>query len=129
MPPAEISGALGLNSRIERRAGDQRTTPVGGALTGLNSETHWSARLSGDHEQTDMVATVTAWLDKLEDRKPFIDRLVDSGGTMELFIGWFSDGNSAERFLWPTLQRLSELRINLSIDVYGSGIPNNASRV
>jgi len=56
----------------------------------------------------------------IETRRPFLIQFCSSGGTIEYFIGWFTNGlNTRETFGWELLRRLADLGISLSFDVYG----------
>lgn len=45
--------------------------------------------------------------------------LSSSGGKIEYFIGWYSEGNSGEEFDFELLRSLADLYIGLSFDFYG----------
>ncbi|WFU09338.1 hypothetical protein QA646_00255 [Rhizobium sp. CB3090] len=46
--------------------------------------------------------------------------LKESGGELELFIGWFIDGNGGDTFPPELLGQASRLGIALAFDVYGT---------
>ena len=63
---------------------------------------------------------LTEWADRLEKHHIFLESLVSSGGRIELFIGWFLDGNDGDIFTSGLLSKLAKLRIDLSLCLYPS---------
>ena len=62
-------------------------------------------------------------LDQLAPHRPFFHRIRSQGGTVEFFVGWFFDGNSGDVFDCDLLARMADLKIDLSLDVYGPDAP------
>jgi hypothetical protein len=55
----------------------------------------------------------------------FLHGFRSQGGTIELFVGWFLDGPSGDVFDCDLLARLADLKIDLSLDIYGPDAPTS----
>jgi hypothetical protein len=119
MDPEKISNGLGAIPSFSWKAGEQRTTPKRQPLEGINKDTYWcSEAVHG--EGSELCASLASHLSMIETRRPFLIQFCSSGGTIEYFIGWFTNGlNTRETFGWELLRRLADLGISLSFDVYG----------
>lgn len=119
MGPDEISKALGVSPSFSRKVGERRATPKGQPLEGTNEDTFWCSKpVRG--EGFALATDLASHLAEMEAHRPFLLRFCSSGGTIEYFIGWFTNGlNVGEIFGWQLLRKLSELRISLSFDIYG----------
>jgi hypothetical protein len=62
-------------------------------------------------------------LDQLAPHRPFFQRIRSQGGTIEFFVGWFFDGDSGDVFDCDLLARMADLKIDLSLNVYGPESP------
>lgn len=118
MDPEEICSELGLRPERKWKVGSQRTTPKGDVLKGVYEETYCCFKLQHPKNQglADFLIKVSA---QFEVHSEFFKRIRSTGGTIEFFIGWYSDKNSGEVFDWELLAKLAEFRINLSMDFYG----------
>jgi hypothetical protein len=120
LDPSEITSALQLNPSSSGRAGEARTSPSGRQLQGQNQESYWTARLIEDRWPPvglpDLLGRV---LGQLAPHRSFFHEIRSQGGTVELFVGWFFDGNSGDVFDCDLLARMADLKIDLSLDVYG----------
>jgi hypothetical protein len=58
-------------------------------------------------------------LELLEPHRAFLDQLVRTGGYIEVFVGWFMGGNTGEALGSELLQRMGNLGVSLSLDIYG----------
>jgi hypothetical protein len=119
MGPETISAALGETPRFSWKAGDRRRTPTGQLLEGSNDTTYWcSGSIDGDG--FDLASTIAANLESLESHRSFLADFSSTGGDVEYFIGWYTDGrNTGETFDSDLLRRLADLQIDLAFDVYG----------
>lgn len=118
----DFGSDLALKPKFSWRAGEPRLTPKGVALTGVRSESYWSAPLirdgklrSGDQPLEDELATVIAQLSPA--RETFV-RIRAEGGDVELFIGIFCDGNCGFTLGPHLLSRIGALDVTLALDVY-----------
>src|SRR5580704_7158385 len=100
MDPQDISLALHQTPRIASKAGTPRTTPTGQALEGVNESTYWCSS-PAKREGYDLAAALAAHLSTIEPYRDFLARFSSTGGTIEYFVGWFTDGlNVGEMFDW-----------------------------
>lgn len=115
MPPEELAAGLGLAPTICQKVGDPRKTPKGLLLSGRYAVTYCvfpvceSCRALAD----DIVSFVSV----LEQKAAFFESFHCSGGTSELFVGWFE--NSGEVITWELMERLGTLHVDLGLDIYG----------
>lgn len=121
--PETISIKLGQIPTTSRRAGQQRVTPTGRRLNYKNKETYWSLRLHEEKVLTskniELEASLQEWIDRLQPQEAFFLELINSGGYIELFIGWFAEGNNFGASLPPTLLRqATKLNIAIGLDIY-----------
>ncbi len=117
--PEQISEKLSMPPDISWKAGSRRISPKGKPLEGVYEKTYWSCAL--EHPAglglADFLANFTAGL---ATHKPFFKWIRTGGGRSEYFVGWFSNGNSGEMLSFDLLGKLSDLCIDLSLDVYAS---------
>jgi len=113
-----VTKELGLLPQTCWRSGEPKKTPQGELLAGVRAESYWSYRF--EHPDgislSDFLESVA---NKLKVHEQFLQSLSLAGGSLRLFIGWFSGSNSGDQFTWELLNKLAGLRIGLSFDVYG----------
>jgi hypothetical protein len=127
MDPRDITKAIGMDARIQWKAGDRRVTPTGTLLEGNREDSYWCLSFPDDplRSLADALETHVA---SLRDCTQFLDEFHASGGSAEFFIGWFVDRNSGDVLDWSLLHELAELHVSLSFDVYGSEVANTTQR-
>jgi len=117
--PEEVTWALRLTPQRADRVGEPRRGPKGRELGGVYRAMHWYCDVPHGDE-AGLVETLKAHLDLLEPHQSFLRSMVSEGGRIYYFIGWFAtDRSGGETLDWETLERLANLRISLSFDVYG----------
>ncbi|MHA6824549.1 DUF4279 domain-containing protein [Ralstonia pseudosolanacearum] len=116
--PDEICKMLGLEPKWKHRIGEPRVNPKGQILGGVYKKSYCSFRLArvNDEKLHEMLDRV---LESLAKNKQLFHRIRDEGGQTEFFIGWYSSGNTADTFDYSLLEKISDLKIDLSLDVYG----------
>jgi hypothetical protein len=88
-------------------------------LEGRWPDTYWTAKLAGgEWPQKPLVGAISGVLDQLAAHEDYLHRFRSQGGKIELFIGWFFEGQSGDVFSHHLLARLADLNIDLSLDVY-----------
>lgn len=95
-------------------------TPRGNPLKGLRRESYWTAPLetSADKHLEDALARIAQWL---EEHDLFMANHTGSGGSAELFIGFFLESFNTGFSLEPgLLAKYSSLGVGLDFDMYGS---------
>ncbi len=115
--PAEITHAVGLLPKRTTRAGDPRSTPTGEPLSGKYDFSCWMHRFDV-HEATELGVILEQLVDQFQGFRSFFHRIVEEGGSVELFCGVFANGNWDESLPYSLLGRLAEFQINLRLDVY-----------
>ena len=117
--PADITLTLGINPSRSWRVGEPRCTPKGTPLEGTWPDTYWTAILTeGQWPQEGLADTLGGLLDQIAAHKRFFHQIRSEGGRIELFVGWFFDGQSGDVFTHDLLSRMVDLKIDLSLDVY-----------
>lgn len=116
----DITQALSLKPSGGWAAGDQRVTPTGHPLEGSRKGTYWyhDFPLSRNAQ---LSSSIRSLLDRLSSRKTFFKKVRAKGGTVESFVGWFIERNSEETLGQNVLKDLSNLQIDLALDVYPPG--------
>jgi hypothetical protein len=119
MDPDEISRSLNIAPLRATRVGERRLRPNGQELGGVYPYSHWFCDIAHETEAW-LVESLDKHLDLLEPHTAFLKSFVSTGGEIYYFIGWFTtEVSGGETFDWELLQRLANLRISLSFDVYG----------
>jgi hypothetical protein len=99
------------------QAGDPRVTPKGAPLEGTWSDSYAYAKLRSPACRT-LSAGLSAILEDLGPLKSDLQAFAYGGGRAELFVGWHFYNNSGDTLDWELLQRISEHRIDLALDIY-----------
>lgn len=115
--PDQISAQLGIKPDTKWMAGSERVSPKGNLLDGKHEKSYWSCALESD-DRVGLADFLTTFTARLEAHKDFLRWIRSTGGRTEYFVGWFSNGNSGEIFSCDLLGKLSDLCIDLSLDVY-----------
>lgn len=118
--PERVTEALQVAPSRSLAAGEPRATPRGEPLEGVNAESFWTARLAdGGSDDQSLDGALEAVVDDLAERSDFLADFAESGGRLELFIGWFFDAsNSGDVLGHRLLAKAAALRLDLSFDVY-----------
>lgn len=120
MEPMEIALQLGLHPGTQHKAGSGRVTPKGALLKGTYDISYCSfpVEIAGN---TSLPSAMRDFNRRLVGHREFLSRIVDTGGSLEYFVGWFLQNASVgEVFGWQLLKECGELRIDLALDVYGA---------
>ncbi len=118
MDPTALSTELSLVPKFQWKAGEEKRSPKGRPLEGINRETYWSYDVKIEEDNT-LTESLEIFLISLKPHKKFLSELRATGGSVECFIGWFSGPNSGETFDYTLLSLFSELEVDLSLDIYG----------
>lgn len=115
----EITKLLRMEPRTKWSVGEPRRRTDGTATEGVNDHTYWTYNVP--NTETGLVDALNAHLTELESRSDFLRECVATGGEIEYFVGWFTtDVSGGDTLDWQLFKRLSELKINLALDVYGN---------
>lgn len=117
--PADITSVLGVNPFRSWRAGEPRSTLKGTPLEGTWRDSYWTAPVAeGRWPQERLADAIAALLDQLAAHRDFLRQLRSNGGRVELFVGWFLEGQGGDVLGCALLGRMADLGIDLSLDVY-----------
>ena len=119
MDPNIICEQLGLDAKHKWKCGDQRRTPKGDMLNGKYQETYCNFQLAHKSDVA-LLYLISDTNLKLKNHADFLENLRSSGGVLEYFVGMYFDKCSGEIFDFKILGELAELKIDLSLDLYGS---------
>ncbi len=117
MDPEHISEELGLKATYKWKAGTGRKTPKGETLKGTHESTYCSFELQHP-QKTGLSDLLKQFNNKLYQHRDFIKSIRVTGGSLEYFVGWYSNKDSGEIFDLELLTQLVELGIDLSIEVH-----------
>ena|SRR5690606_5695908 len=121
-PSADLSHCsreFGLEPSRQWKAGDPCTTPRGRPLEGVRGESYWTAPLdmSAHKNIEDGLSHIATWL---SEHSKFMADHARSGGSAELFIGFFLESFNSGFELSPSLlNKFGALRVGLDFDMYG----------
>lgn len=116
--PEVICKKLRMKARHKWMSGSQRKTSKGVILDGVYEYSYCSFRL--EHSKNlDLIEFLRECNERFYPHKEFFKHIRSSGGTIEYFIGWYFNGNSGEVFDLNLLSQMTELNIDLSLDIYG----------
>ena len=121
--PEDITENMRIQPSRSWMAGQRRSTAKGKRLSGFfNEETYWTADL---HKGKTLQSTrmpleefLADQLKLLEKQGNFLKQIRATGGCTEFFVGLFCTKNIGAELPSTLLGRMSELGIDLSLDVY-----------
>jgi len=117
--PDAIGAELDLQARFSHGAGWPRHLPDGGRLLGSYPDTRW--RYVEEHCSADghFAESLMTFVERLEARKQAIQGLTSSGASLTLIIAFLGDGYYGDGLSTSLLRRISDLGVELGIEVYG----------
>nr|WDE41601.1 hypothetical protein [uncultured bacterium] len=120
--PDEITKILSLAPTRKWLAGENRTTPKGTLLEGYYKESYWCGPFQ-EYEKYDSVnfeleECIDEFTNNFQKHSDFFNEIRSTGGSVELFVGLFIDGNSGIVFPSSLLSSLGGLCVDLSLDIY-----------
>ena len=118
LDPAEITAALGLQARLEWRAGQLRNTPKGDHLSGYYRDTRWRHSVRHDVNEQWFADRVSNLVDHLAAHKAFLANLKSTGGTACVIVQFIGDGYFGDQVPSQTLAKLVELGLDLGIESF-----------
>ncbi len=120
--PEEICKVLGMTARHQWTAGASRKTPKGTPIKGTYDSTYCSFRL--DHPTDMRLADFLSQCNKrFRPYQEFFKKIRSTGGSLDYFVGWYSNASSGELFSANLLSELADLKIDLGLDVYVESNP------
>jgi len=120
--PDKITGELGIEPFRKWKVGENRATPVGTLLEGINKESYWAANMQSEKKLLSTEVYMEDYLVKLNNElkrhKSYFAELIDSGGCIEYFIGWFSADNVGLTLSRELMKQTAELGIEIGLCAY-----------
>ena len=113
----DITRALSIKPSGGWTAGERRVTPAGRPLKGTHKETYWYRSLPISHN-AQLNKSVKTLISRLSSKKNFFKKVRAKGGKVEFYVGLFINRNSGESLDQDLLKDLSDLQIDLALDIY-----------
>jgi len=117
---------LGLEPLRQWSVGEPRTSPRADPLPGVWQDSYWTAPLEVMEGETleESLDRVICWL---ETHAAYLEPHRQSGGSVEIFVGFFLEAFNAGFSLAPEpMSRFARLGITLDFDVYGADDESHA---
>jgi hypothetical protein len=119
MSAGAMVAAIGMSPSRAWSKGEARSTPIGNPLEGVRDLSYASFPLV--RKQRSLLSHVLAKCEgQLADRAAILEVIRESGGTTELFIGWFLDRSGGDTLPPRLMMSLANLGLALSFDIYPS---------
>jgi len=99
------------------QVGAARLNPKGRPLDGVYNETYCTFRIAS-RNAGNLPEAIRESVTALRLHSDLLRELIESGGRLEYFIGWFFAGNSGDIFDLALMAALAELGISLNFDIY-----------
>lgn len=115
--PNLITSELNVEPDRTWRAGDLRETPAGNRLPGVRTETMWTYTFAYGNDRRFFVRVdeLVDWLNKHQD---FLLSVESGRGSTEIYVQLPGDANLGDAVSWKTLKKMTDLRVDLSIEVF-----------
>ncbi|HVI53487.1 MAG TPA: DUF4279 domain-containing protein [Luteibacter sp.] len=114
---ADIVASLNLTPTRQWTKGEIRTAPSGRVLDGVWENTYVTFRLM-DGQRIGLADALSSCVRQLDHLASVLDKLRQRGAKTELFVGWFLDKDGGDALPSDLLVALSNLGLDLSLDVY-----------
>jgi hypothetical protein len=115
--PDRITEILGLTPQLSAIAGSVRKTRTGTVLPGLHRSSVWSHWFCVEGHRH-FFTEVEKMIDKLEPHKALLTEITGSEGSIDLIVDMPGDVNLGSTLGWRYMARLSDLHIDLGIEVF-----------
>lgn len=114
-----ITKALSVRPTWGWTAGDPRVTPVGTPCPGGGRRkiTYWYRSLPITRKAP-LNKTLKSLVHRFSRHKKFFARMRREGGSVEFFVFWHFERNSGDTLDQEVLKGLSDLQIDLALDLY-----------
>lgn len=117
---SECSAEFGLEPSRQWKVEDPRTTPHGNPLDGVRRESYWTSPLD-TAAHNDLEGALAQVAQRLCEHAPFLSGHARSGGSAEIFIGFFLESFNTGFSLEPSLlAKYASLGVALDFDMYGT---------
>jgi len=119
MDPDLICSTLCMKAKRKWKAGERRKTTKGRLLEGLYDESYCSFKLEAGIDEK-LIDSIKDMNRKLKSHQGFLEGIRNTGGVLEYFIGLYFEVNTGETFSCALLSELSDMGIDLSLDLYAN---------
>jgi hypothetical protein len=113
----DICRELGMKATRNWTAGHARSTPRGQSLPGINQESYATFDLK-NRTNIGLAKFLHHTNRRLLKKRKFLNKIYSTGGSLEYFIGWFSDKMAGEVFDTKLLKETADLHIDIALSVY-----------
>lgn len=113
----EMCAAVDQPPAVVYVMGEPRKTPTGRLLKG-KYKIHYCSFKVLEKQQSDLPTELERICEQLENKQEFFREIRISGGRSELFVGWYSNGNTGAHLDSDLLSKLGALHLDLAVDVY-----------
>ena len=116
----DITNALSLKPTGGWAAGDLSVTPAGRPIPsrGTRKETYWHRRNLPLSQKVRLGVSLKTLINRFSRHKRFFAKIRRDGGSVEFFVGWFIEQSSGDILDQEVLKGLSDLQIDLALDLY-----------
>lgn len=115
--PNDIAASLNKTPRFSWAAGEPRMTPKGTLLGGTRKESYCAFEIGGG-EDGELARCLLNAVDGLKAHRAYLHEIRSTGGSLMFYIFWYPNGDIGEVFETDLLFTLSDLGIDLGINVY-----------
>lgn len=115
---SDFAAAFGLTPKRLVKAGEPIVTPTGHRPGGTYVSSRCLIELEAQPDWT-LRESLERAVDLLERQQAAVGRLLDKGGSVELFARWYPNGDTGEVLPPALLARLGSLGVSLGFNVYG----------
>jgi hypothetical protein len=76
----------------------------------------------GETSREPLSNKIEAALARLEPHRDVLEEIWSTGGRLDFFVGWFLDEDTGDALDWQILEKMSQLRIELQLNIYAPDI-------
>ncbi len=115
--PVRIATELNMKPSHSWKNGDLRVTPDGQKTGGIRKGSYANFRICEGYDG-EFASALDFWVNNLESSAEFFRECRKSGGAIIFYIYWYPNGDTGEVLKPELLSRISNLGIELGINVY-----------
>lgn len=119
LEPDRITNELRMSPTASWVVGEQRSTPAGRRLSGVNESSFWSLKTEAYGDRF-FFEGLGDFLTRLEENSEFVINLAETGGSIAIIIHLSGGFNIGDEMSWGDLDRLARLKVSLGIEVFPS---------
>ncbi|MDQ6432971.1 DUF4279 domain-containing protein [Mesorhizobium sp. LHD-90] len=116
--PEELDANLQIEGHFRHKAGDQRYTPLGTPLDGTFPDTRWRHTVRFETGTNRFADQLTSFVDVMDRHRDYFAQLVKTGGSLCVILSFLGDGHFGDAIPKTTLAKISDLGVDLGIQVF-----------